>query len=294
MNGRKDHLLLNSSPIANGTSVSVRSCAYASGLSRADGLLEEVERARRHPLAVAGGLGDRKPVVPVDAERDPRADRLADPGRPLGRDCERFAGLEHVRVVGGCAIGGSVGDRGRGPCAVGRARCAGHAGEEPDRLPALCDQAADVVEERRAHRCAGGREQWDEVALLPAQKLVDGDAEGLAADVVQRDVDRRLRRGQDPAAFEILAAVEALPDRATGHRIGTDEEVPVVADRRRDGFLTCRETRLAPAHDANVGRYPDEALRADPDHRDVRPDVGDPHAAPPSGRVAYTLTARAA
>ena len=186
---------------------------------------------------------------------------------------------------GSSAVAPSPGVGDGGPSAAGPpcgARPAPrHAREEPDRLPALVDQAHRAVDERRAHRGPDGREQRHEVALLPTEQLIDRDAEGLAGDVVEGDVDRRLGRHQDPPALEVLAPIEPLPDRAAGHRVVADEEVPVMADSGRDRLLARRQAGLAPADDAGVGLDLDEALGADPDHRDVCPDLGDPHAALP-------------
>src|SRR4029079_9545348 len=103
----------------------------------------------------------------------------------------------------------------RGACAVRATGCPWHAREEPGRLPALRNEATDVVEEGRSHRCPGRREQRHEITLLATEQFVHRDTQRLAADVVQRDVDRGLSCRQDPAALEILAAVQALPDRAT-------------------------------------------------------------------------------
>ena len=99
----------------------------------ADRLLEEVERALRHALAERSGLGDREPVVVVDAERRPGPDRLAQPGQPLGGRADRLARLEVAAALG-----------------LGRRVDPG-----ADHVPAAGEQQLCVLDQPRAHRRAG-------------------------------------------------------------------------------------------------------------------------------------------
>ena len=112
---------------------------------------------------------------------------------------------------------------------------------------------------------AGRREERDEVALLAAEQLVDRHAERLALDVVQRDVDGRDGGRQHAAALEVVAAVHLLPERADGHRVRADQELPEVLDGADDRLLAPGEAGLAPAVDALVGLDLDDELVADAD-----------------------------
>ena len=150
-------------------------------------------------------------------------------------------------------------------------------GRETDDRPAGLDQLASILDERRTHGRRRGGEQGHEVALPAAQEVVDRHPERLAADVVERDVDGRHRGREHPTALEVLAPVQPLPDGAASHRVGADDELPEVADRRRDGLLTRREPGLSPAMDAHIRLDLDQALRPDAHHRDERPDLGDAH-----------------
>ena len=60
----------------------------------------------------------------------------------------------------------------------------------------------------------GAGESRHPVPLLAAEELVHRHAQRLALDVVERDVDRRDGGGQHAPAFEILAAIHLLPERA--------------------------------------------------------------------------------
>ena len=97
-------------------------------------------------------------------------------------------------------------------------------GEEADRGPAGSGEGLGLLDHLRAGGGPGRGEGRDAVALLAAEELVDRYAERLALDVVERDVDGRDRRGEHPAAFEILAAVHLLPERADREGVAADEE----------------------------------------------------------------------
>ena len=112
----------------------------------------------------------------------------------------------------------------------------------------------------------GRGEGRDAVALLAAEQLVDRHAQRLALDVVQRDVDGGNRRLQHAPAFEILAAIDLLPDPADLHRVAADEELAIVLDGAGHGLLATAQAALAPAGDALVGLDLDEQLVAVPTH----------------------------
>ena len=145
------------------------------GLRRlvADRLLEEVERARGHLLAEAGGLGDRQAMVVVDAEHDVVAQRLARLRAPFG------------------GVGDATRAARRRPCCSWPRR-----GERRMRVPAVRDQLAWPA---RSSPARGSARVVAKVGMtsrcLPPSSSIDRHAERLALDVVERDVDRRDRRG---------------------------------------------------------------------------------------------------
>ena len=53
----------------------------------------------------------------------------------------------------------------------------------------------------------GGREHRHELAILPADQVVDRDAKSLDGNVVEGDIDGRLDGHQDAVALEILASL---------------------------------------------------------------------------------------
>src|SRR5437762_13893388 len=118
---------------------------------------------------------------------------------------------------------------------------------EPHDRPTFRQQALRGLDQRRAHRRQGDREQRYVVALPTAKQLVDRYAERLAGDVVERDVDGGHSRGQDAATLEILAAVETLPEGASTHRVGADQEIPEMRDGPHHGFFPPRQARFAPS-----------------------------------------------
>ncbi|MEZ5906962.1 MAG: hypothetical protein R3C69_18345 [Geminicoccaceae bacterium] len=93
----------------------------------------------------------------------------------------------------------------------------------------------------------GRGEGRDAIALPAAEEVVDRHAERLALDVVKRDVDGRHGSGEHPAAFEILAPVELLPEGADAHRVAADHEPGEMLDRPGDRLLAAGEARSAPA-----------------------------------------------
>ena len=124
---------------------------------------------------------------------------------------------------------------------------------------------------------SGGREGWYEVAVLAAQQFVYGHIQGLADDIVECDIDGGHRGSYGAAAFEILAAVHFLPQRATLHRVSADQPWSEVFDDTGYGQLAPGKTGLTPAIDAGVGFDFDQQLvtMADPDREGL--DICDLH-----------------
>src|SRR5436190_23979945 len=86
-------------------------------------------------------------------------------------------------------------------------------GEEADRLPPLRAQVPGSFDGNIALGLISGRgEGGDAVALLASEQLVDRHSQRLALDVVKGDVDGGNRRLQNASAFEVLAAIDLLPD----------------------------------------------------------------------------------
>src|SRR5207249_3842935 len=75
------------------------------------------------------------------------------------------------------------------------------------------------------------RKARHDIALLAAQQLVHGHAQGLARDVVQRDVNRALRGQQHAPTLEILAAIQLLPEAPALHRVFADQKLAEVFER---------------------------------------------------------------
>ena len=78
--------------------------------------------------------------------------------------------------------------------------------------------------------------------MRPAHQPIHGHAERLAGDVVQRDINGRDGAGQYPPAFEVLAAIHFLPQRAAAHGVFAEQELAVVSDRTYDRQLAARNT----------------------------------------------------
>ena len=193
----------------------------------------------------------------VDAERDRVAQRLARRDQPARRDGDRLARL----VDGRRAV-----------------VCAG----QTEARPALLHEEPALVDHRRPRLGGGGREGRHPVPLLPAEKLVDRHAQRLAANVVERDVDRRDGGSQHPATLEVLAPIHLLPERAGTHRVAPDEELRVVLECAHHRLLAARQPRFTPAVHALVGLDLDEQLVPNPHPGGVRLDRRDPHTLDPS------------
>ena len=114
--------------------------------------------------------------------------------------------------------------------------------------------------------------------MLAAEQLVDGHAERLALDVVERDVDGADRGGEHAAALEILAAVHLLPERARAHRVAPDHELAKMLDRAGHGALAPGKARFAPAENPLIRLDLDDELVAHADPDDQRMDGGYFHA----------------
>src|SRR5262245_29827291 len=71
----------------------------------------------------------------------------------------------------------------------------------------------------------------DLIAYAAAQQVVDRDAQRLAFDIPQRDIDRRDRRHQDALGREEAPAGEPLPDMLDPRRILADQQWLEVLDR---------------------------------------------------------------
>jgi len=135
-----------------------------------------------------------------------------------------------------------------------------------------------LVDHLRPRLGGGGREGRHPVPVLPAEELVDGHAQRLAADIVERDVDRGDRGRQHPTALEVLAPIHFLPERAGTHRITADCELGVVLEGTDHRLLAARQPRLTPPVHPVVGLDLDQQLVPDPHPGWVRLDRRDPHA----------------
>ena len=170
------------------------------------------------------------------------ADGLAHAGHALGGADQRAPGLE----------------------AAGLVRVALHA-READAGPAGLETALGQLDDATDLVGANGGERIDEVSMLAAEQLPHRDAERLALDVVQRDVDGGDGGSQDAAAFEVLAAVHLLPQRADIGGVAPDQPASVVLDGAGDGAFAAGEAGFAPALQAGVGDHANEELGASPD-----------------------------
>lgn len=211
---------------------------------------QEVERPGRQLLAEAGRLGDRQLVMPVDAEHDLVPEGFTRRHEPFGGSGDRLARLEPVAAL-----------------ETGQAH----------RRPAGPDQGTRLFDHAFA-RCRGGRgKRGHPVALLPAKKIVNGNAQGLPLDVVQGDVDRGHGRHKHAAAFEILAAVEPLPDEADPHGIETDKDRLEMLERPHHGAFPERQPAFAPAEDARIGFDLEKQLVPTADPSRVSLEARNPH-----------------
>ena len=180
-------------------------------------------------------------MMVIDAERDRAAEFLAGANEPRRRRRNRFARLEDVlrRLPDG---------------------------KEPDAGPAEPDQLLGFLD----HRRSGGerrREGRHTVAMPSPEQLIDRNAKRLAFDVIKSDVDRRDRAREHATAFEVLASIHFLPERASAHRIAPDQELAIVLDGADYSALAVGHPQFAPAIKAFVGLDLDDELIAvaDPD-----------------------------
>lgn len=93
-----------------------------------------------------------------------------------------------------------------------------------------------------------------ESRTLPAQQLVDGNAQRLALDVPQRHFDASERAHEHHAAAPVGVAVDPVPKFLDVVRIPADEVAFEFLDCLHNGRLSVFESRLADAGDAFVGK----------------------------------------
>ena len=123
----------------------------------------------------------------------------------------------------------------------------------------------------------GGDKAGHRVALRASQQLVDRHPQLSGHEVVQRDVDRRYGPGEDAAAFEILTAVELLPDGPDPHGVSSQQEFPKMFHGPRDCEFSTRHTRLSPPVVAFIRfHFQDKLIPVSDPHR-VGLDVRDLH-----------------
>ena len=75
------------------------------------------------------------------------------------------------------------------------------------------------------------------VALLAAQEFIDRNAQRLALEVVQRDVDGTDGGLQDAPALKILRPIHFLPQRPGQERIAATQEFGIMFDRANNRFF---------------------------------------------------------
>ena len=168
----------------------------------------------------------------------------------------------------------------------------GHAEYAAYGWPAAGDHAGHVLHDTRAHGGVGGGEAGHVMALGASQELVDRHVEAAGHEVVQCDVDCRDGGGEHAAAFEVLAPVHLLPQRADSAGILAQQELPVVAHRCGNGKLPPHEAGLAPAVVAGVGLDLHDAEIPPTAPEGHRLDFGDLHCplpAPEIRRCAATI-----
>ena len=113
--------------------------------------------------------------------------------------------------------------------------------------------------------------------LLSAEEFVDGDAEFLADDVVEGDVDGRDCAGDAAATLEVLPSIHLLPYPTAPHRVLADEPLPEMVYHSANGEFAAGEAGFSPTVDAFVGLDLYEHLVSVPDPYRVVLDVGDFH-----------------
>ncbi len=269
----------------------LREPAVAVEVVRPERRLEEAD-VELGPVAdhAQRGVGVRERVLHVDEQRHLGADRLAHRGHDLGRALEALAQAD-VRV-------GAV-ERDlrldRAEAELARAH-----GPRAQRV-AVGVEAGDLGLQRRVRR--------DVLHLGAAEQLVAGLAERLAAQVVERHVDRadRVDHGAPPPVHG-RADVEPLPQALDVEGVGADQDLAhadahgVRAARVDAGAGDPRvDVALADPADALVGVDLDDdvVLRgrrgADVDvglQQDMAIDPRDPHARSPSRWPPWTLERR--
>ena len=203
----------------------------------ADWLFEEIERALSEFLAERGGFGHAEAVMIFHTENGRVAqfgaygpDPIDGGGDRFTRFIDRFGFLESAQQANAVPAG-IKGD------------------------PGLFHHLGTGV---GRNRCKGG----NALTRAPAQELIDRNAERLALDVVARNVDGRDGGCEDAPAFEILAAIELLPDPCGLHGIAADQELGEMLDGTDDGLFTEGKAGFAPPMDALVGFDLDEQLVA--------------------------------
>ena len=77
---------------------------------------------------------------------------------------------------------------------------------------------------------------------------------------MQGNVNRRDGGGEHTPALEVLAAIHLLPERASAHRVTTEQELAVVFHRACHCQFATGKSRFAPAVDALVGLDLDDTL----------------------------------
>jgi len=89
----------------------------------------------------------------------------------------------------------------------------------------------------------------DPIADAPAQKLVDRDAERLALDVPEGDIDGADRRAEHPTRGKEAAPEHPLPEMLDPHGVLADQQGLQMADPLSHGHLAPGEPGLAHAPD---------------------------------------------
>ena len=224
---------------------------------RAQRVLEEHRRVFLDAAAERDRFGRRQAAVDLDAEIDFSPDRLA-------QAADIVDGLFDL-----CGVGFVVGGR-----------------------FAFVEQGIEMAKRGEAgllesHRF--GQQRVDgaafHVAVEPrlvahtaAEQFIDRNAERLALDVPQRDVQRRHRAG-DRGAGEVVGAQHDIPVMLYGEGVLANEVFAVFDDRRGRGFELTPGAGLAQPDDAGVGVDADieEAIER------KRFDLGNLHGASPSG-----------
>ena len=118
-------------------------------------------------------------------------------------------------------------------------------GVQADELVALAESAVSIVEKLRQRLAADVGIANRPIAAQPAKQLVDWQAQGLAANIPERDVDGRDGRRQDLSALEEAAPVQPLPDELNPRRVLTNQHRPKMLDNTLDGQFLAGDPGLA-------------------------------------------------